>query len=126
MMTKKIVIITLAFTVNCLSAQKQNSKPFNFKIDGTIRNFTGKTVYVHHKWDDKDITDSAKVINNKFSFNLKSTDPNMYWFTTTKDINQQPNSIFFADASTIKATLISDSMAFSQIQGGQVQTDYLE
>ena len=125
-MIKKIVFITLAFTVNCLSAQKQSSKPFNFKIDGTIRNFTGKTIYVHHKWDDKDITDSTKVINNKFSFNLKSTDPNMYWFTTTKDINQQPNSIFFADASTIKATLISDSMAFSQIQGGQVQTDYLE
>ena len=126
MMIKKIAFIALTFVATGLSAQKQNSKPFNFKIDGSIRNFTGKTIYVHHKWDDKDITDSAKVTNNKFTFNLKSTDPNMYWFTTTNNANQQPNSIFFADASTLKATLISDSMAYSQIQGGQTQTDYLE
>jgi len=125
-MLKKYLILSLTFVSALNYAQKQTAKPFNFKIEGSIRNFSGKTIYVHHKWDDKDFTDSAKVVNNKFAFNLKSIDPNMYWFTTTNNINQQPNAVFFADASTIKATLINDSLPFSQIEGGQTQKDYLE
>lgn len=125
-MLKKYLILSLTFVSALNYAQKQTAKPFNFKIEGSVRNFSGKTIYVHHKWDDKDFTDSAKVVNNKFAFNLKSIDPNMYWFTTTNNINQQPNAVFFADASTIKATLINDSLPFSQIEGGQTQKDYLE
>ncbi len=125
-MIKKTLIIALSFVTALNYAQKQTEKPFNFKIDGTIRNYTGKTIYVHHKWDDKDISDSAKVTNGKFSFNLKSIDPNMYWFTTTNNITAQPNFIFFADASPVKATLIGDSIAYSKVEGGQTQKDYLE
>ena len=93
---------------------------------GTIKNFQGKKIYVHHKWDEKDFTDSALIKDSKFNFNLRTQDPNMYWFTTTPDINAQPNAIFFADEATIKANLIGDSLPYSGITGGQTQTDYLE
>ncbi|MDX2174365.1 MAG: TlpA disulfide reductase family protein [Bacteroidota bacterium] len=125
-MIKKTLVLAFTFLVVSFFGQKQISKTFNFKIEGTIRNFTGKTIYVHHKWDDKDITDSAKVVNNKFQFNLKSVDPNMYWFTTTNVISAQPNYIFFVDAGTIKANLIGDSIAYSTVDGGQTQKDYIE
>ncbi|MDO9001478.1 MAG: TlpA disulfide reductase family protein [Bacteroidota bacterium] len=108
------------------SQKKTQAKTFPVKIDGTIRNFSGKTVYVHHKWDEKDYTDSTKVVNGKFSFNLKSVDPNMYWFTYGNNINEQPNFIFFADSEPLKANLIGDSLIYSSVAGGQTQKDYLE
>jgi len=123
---KNTLILAFTFLLASFFAQKQSNKTFNFKIEGLIRNFTGKTIYLHHKWDDKDITDSAKVVNNKFLFNLKSVDPNMYWFTTTNAISSQPNYIFFVDEGTIKANLIGDSIAYSTLEGGQTQKDYME
>jgi peroxiredoxin len=124
-MIKNLFLVSLSVLfLNVFSQQKQ--KTFSFKIDGNVRNYTGKKVYVHHKWDEKDYTDSTQVVNGKFSFNLKSVDPNMYWFTTTNNINAQPNFIFFADASPVKVTLIGDSIYNSILEGGQTQKDYLE
>jgi peroxiredoxin len=124
-MIKKLVILSLTFASFAVSAQKQ-PKPFVFKIDGTIRNFTGKKIYIHHKWDEKDHSDSANVVDGKFSFKLKSVDPNMYWFTTTNNISAQPNFIFFADEAPVKATLIGDSIYASSVQAGQTQKDYMD
>lgn len=111
---------------NSVSRKQIQEKTFSFKIDGTIRKFDGKKIYLHHKWDEKDYTDSAKLVNGKFSLNLKSVDPNMYWFTLTNDINAQPNYIFFADAGTIKVTLLADSLPYSLIEAGQSQKDYID
>lgn len=116
----------LIFSLGSICSFAQKSKPFTFKIDGTVRNYTAEKVYVHHKWDEKDHTDSTKVINGKFSFNLKSIDPNMYWFTTTNNINAQPNLIFFADGTPVSVTLIGDSIWNSKISAGQTQQDYME
>jgi len=124
-MIKTISILFLAFSSFMSFGQKQ-AKTFSFKIDGTIRNFVGNTIYVHHKWDEKDHTDSAKIINGKFTFNLKSIDPNMYWFTTTNNINAQPNFIFFADEAPVKVTLIGDSIWNSRVEAGQTQKDYVD
>ncbi len=119
--TTAVLIFGIAFS------QKQNlEKTFTFKIDGTIKKFDGKTIYLHHKWDEKDYTDSAKVVKGKFIFNLKSVDPNMYWFTLTRDINAQPNYIFFADEAPIKTTLLADSLPYSAIEAGQAQRDYVD
>ncbi len=125
----KKIISLLALLVTCSSgfAQKTvNPKSFPVKISGTISKFDGNTIYLHHKWNEKDHTDSAKVVNGKFSFNLKSVDPNMFWFTTAADINAQPNFIFFADATPLKAVLKGDSLAYSSVEGGQTQKDYIE
>jgi peroxiredoxin len=108
-------------------AQKQNSyKNFPVKIQGVIRNFSGKQIFLHHKWDEINYTDSAKVIDGKFAFNLKSIDPNMYWFTLSNNVNEQPNFIFFADNEPIKANLIADSLVYSSVTGGKTQNDYVE
>ena len=120
-------IITLSFALLFFgSFSQKKEKQFSFKINGAIRNYTGKIIYVHHKWDEKEYTDSAAVINGKFSFNLKSVDPNMYWFTTVNNVNATPNAVFFADQTEVKANLIADSLGYSTIEGGQVQKDYME
>jgi thiol-disulfide isomerase/thioredoxin len=124
-MIKKFFLLFLAFNFLNGFSQKQ-TKPFSFKIDGSVRNFSGKKIYVHHKWDEKDYTDSAEIKRGKFSFNLKSIDPNMYWFTTTNNINAQPNLIFFADASPVKVEIKGDSISSSKVEGGQAQKDYSE
>ena len=115
----------LIFT-SALAQKPAPEKTFSFKIDGAISNYAGKFIYLHHRWDEKDFTDSAKVVKGKFAFSLKSIDPNMYWFTTVRENNAQPNTIFFVDEGTIKANLKGDSMAYSVISGGQAQRDYLE
>ena len=120
-------LIAALFTFSVAFPQKKASeKKFSFRIDGTIREFPGKFIYIHHKWDEKEYTDSARVTNNRFQFNLKSVDPNMYWFTLTRETGAQPNYIFFADAAPVKAVLKGDSLAFSSVTGGQSQRDYEE
>jgi thiol-disulfide isomerase/thioredoxin len=126
MMKKLITLSLLLLLLFTGSFSQKKEKQFSFKVNGTIRNFNGKTVYLHHKWDEKEITDSAKVVNGKFIFNLKSIDPNMYWFSLINNVNAQPNLVFFADENEIKATLIGDSLPYSIIEGGQTQRDYLE
>ena len=124
-MIKKALTLCLTFLLISSFAQKKE-KEFLFKVNGSIRNYSGKTIYLHHKWNESDITDSAKVIDGKFSFNLKSAEPNMYWFTTFNNINYQPSAIFFIDKGEITANLIGDSISYSNIKGGQSQLDYLE
>lgn len=119
-------LLSLCLALSFLTSFSQKQKMFSFKIEGNIRNFSGNKIYVHHKWDEKDYTDSATINNGKFSFNLKSVDPNMYWFTTSNNINGQPNLIFFADGAPVKVTLIADSMMNSKIEAGQTQKDYVE
>ncbi len=127
-MKKGILSAVSVFVLASGFAQKQPpEKKFAFKIEGTIRNYAGKTIYVNHKWNEKEYVDSAKVLDGKFAFNLKSVEPNIYWFSTVRD-NSQPNSnyYFFVDESVHKATLIGDSMIYSTVEGGQAQKDYLE
>ena len=38
-------------------------KAVNFTVSGTLKKVTGSYAYIHHKWDNKDITDSVKVKN---------------------------------------------------------------
>jgi len=122
---KKGILLSISSLIFGLGfAQKQiPEKKFSFKIEGTIKNFSGKMVYVTHKSNENEIKDSAKVTNGKFTFNLKNTEPSVYWFS----INSDPNTaFFFADDANVKATLIVDSMAYSRIEAGQAQADYME
>jgi peroxiredoxin len=129
-MNKNTLLVLIAFTPFASlfgqAPKKAAAKTFPVKISGTVSNHPGRYIYLHHKWDDKDHTDSAKVVDGKFAFSLKAEEPNMYWFTTMRDLNAQPNYIFFADASPAKATLKGDSIAWSEVTGGQAQFDYME
>lgn len=127
-MKKGILFAVSVFVFITATAQKTSpEKKFNIKIDGSIRNFKGTKLYIHHRWNDAELLDSAKVINGKFTAILKSVEPNLYWFSVDR-VTTQPteNVFFFADQTPLKATLIGDSMAYSTIQGGQCQLDYLE
>lgn len=99
--------------------------PFNFSISGTIRNTPDNSyVYIHHKWDNKDITDSVKIKGGKFTFNGKSSEVNMYWMTKSRNMNEQPNLIFFTDPGKITINASIDSLPQAKVTGGQTQTDY--
>ncbi|MBS1650651.1 MAG: AhpC/TSA family protein [Bacteroidetes bacterium] len=125
MIFKKTTLFALLFITANLLAQKNTG--FSFTIEGLIKNSKQKYIYVHHKWDEKDYTDSSKISpDGKFNFKLKSPEPNMYWITLGSSLNAQPNLIFFADAGTLKANLNADSLAYGKIEGGQTQKDYSE
>ena len=69
---------------------------FKYTIEGTLKNTEANSyVYMHHKWNNKDITDSAKVKSNSFTFTGKGEETNMFWITKSRNINEQPNLIFF-------------------------------
>lgn len=123
----KQTLITILSGITLIGfAQNKKNAGFNFKVDGEIKNYTKPYIYIHHKWDEINYTDSIKVVNGKFSKSFKSIDPNMYWFTTSTDINSQPNMPFFVDAGSVKALLKADSLPFSNITAGQTQKDYIE
>jgi len=62
-----------------LSSLAISQTNFNFTISGNLQNVAdGKAIYIHHKWDGKNLTDSAKVKGGAFSFKGKSSEPNMY------------------------------------------------
>jgi peroxiredoxin len=126
-MIKHFLLLGFLMSSVFVPAQKKKQpKPFSFTVSGTISKFNGSMIYLHHKWDEVDHTDSAAVVNGAFSFNLKSVDPNMYWFTLSRKVTEMPNVIFFADKTPTIAKLIGDSLLYSTVTGGQTQKDYMD
>lgn len=121
-MTKLLSIGLFAVSLSSLA---QSLNPFN--INGYLKNIPDNTyIYLHHKWNNKDITDSAKVKSGKFVFNGKTQEPNMYWMTKSNNINEQPNLIFFVDKGKTNITGNIDSLTFCKVEGGQTQKDYAD
>lgn len=123
-MRKRTRVFALAL-VSGIGLFAQTSKPFNFTITGEVKNLKQSYIYLHHKWNDKDFTDSIKVINGKFAFKGKSPESNMHWINLSKDINAQPNNIFFVDPGTITIKFNADSIAYANVVAGQTQSDYV-
>jgi peroxiredoxin len=125
MMNKLIPLLLIALPFLAVS-QTSARKSFPVKIEGTINGYTGTYLYLHHRVNDTPKTDSSKVVGGKFGFKLKSEDPNLFWFTFERGEGAQPSCFFFADETPIKATLKTDSLAYSIITGGKAQQDYME
>ncbi len=119
----KFLYISLA----AVSFPSMAQSSFNFSVSGNLKNVKDNAyTYIHHKWNNKDITDSVKIKSGNFSYAGKSEETNMYWITKGRNINEQPNLVFFIDGgkTTVKAN--ADSLAYGKIQGGQTQKDYME
>lgn len=121
-MTKLFLI---SFSAISFAAMAQTS--FKFTLEGNLKNAAENSyTYIHHKWDNKDVTDSAKIKNGKFTFTGKASEPNMYWITKSRNISEQPNLIFFADAGKITINGNIDSLPQAKVIGGQTQKDYTD
>lgn len=116
----KISLLAVSFSATAQS-------PYNFSINGTLSGLQDNSyAYIHHKWDNKNFTDSAKVKGGKFTFNSKGFEPNMFWITKGRDMNEQPNLIFFVDGGKTSITGNVDSLPMAKVNGGQTQKDYQE
>lgn len=127
-MKKSIILFLLIPFTHSFYAQKSNTKKtISIRIDGTISKFQGSKIFIHHKNGEQFFSDSAKVNNGEFQFNVKAQEPDLFWITLDRDNNpQQPATCFlFADATPLKAFLKADSMGISKVEGGQSQADYL-
>ncbi|MBS1637935.1 MAG: AhpC/TSA family protein [Bacteroidetes bacterium] len=121
-MTRHLIIGAMALTSAVFSQTN-----FNFIVSGHIKNVKdNQAIYIHHKWDGKNFTDSAKVKDGNFTYKGKSAESNMYWITKGDNINAQPNLIFFVDAGKITVNADADSLAAGKVSGGQTQIDYLD
>lgn len=121
---KMIKILQLSFIAISFSSLAQ--APFNFSVTGNLKNVKDNAyVYIHHKWNTKDITDSVKVKSGNFTYTGKGTEPNMFWITKGRSMNEQPNLVFFIDGgkTTIKANI--DSIAYGKVDGGTTQKEYM-
>jgi peroxiredoxin len=122
-MTKSIYL--LSFVLISFIIRSQSS--YNYSINGIAKKAKeGSYIYLHHKWNNKDYTDSVKVRAEKFSFNGKGFEPNMFWINLSSNINLQPNLIFFVDGGKTNIELNVDSIATGKVTGGQTQADYIE
>lgn len=117
-------LILSAFMLLSLALSAQ--KPFSFTINGEIVKYNKKYIYLHHKWEGKDFTDSLLVKNGKFTYAGKSEEANMYWFTTENNMLSQTNFIFFVDPGKISVKLKGDSIFAGSAIGGQTQKDQTE
>ncbi len=120
-----VLLSLLAVAAYPQKSAQNSEKKTAFKIEGTIRHYTGGKLFLHHRWDEKELVDSARVQNGKFVFNVKSAEPNLYWITTGLVPGDQ-SFYFFADLGNVKATLIGDSLMYGQVEAGQSEKDYLE
>ena len=121
-MTKLFTIGLSAFSFAAFS-----QATFNFTINGELKNAPeGSYTYIHHKWDGKDITDSAKIKAGKFTLSGKAKEVNMYWMTRSRSMNEQPNLIFFIDGGKTTVSANIDSLPKAKVTGGQTQKDYTD
>lgn len=113
-------------TLLLIGAAAFAQKPFTFTINGEVGRYTKPYIYLHHKWDNKDFTDSIKITDGKFVHKGKSDEANMYWFSSENNIQYQPHYIFFVDPGKISVKLKGDSIFSSTAVGGQTQKDHQE
>jgi peroxiredoxin len=126
-MTKGTIFSLLLFGCGMLAAQnKSTDQTFTTKLKGNLRGLKTDKVYLHHKWDDKNFTDSVRATGGSFVFTIKSPEPNMYWVSTSPEINAQPSAIFFVDKAPLTLNAHADSLAYAVAEGGQAQKDYME
>ncbi len=119
----KLAIAILGVSASTLLAQN----PFSFNVTGTIKGVKDNSkIYIHHKWENKNVTDSVKIKAGKFSYANRSIETNMYWVTKTNNMNEQPNLIFFVDEGKITINGHVDSLPLAKVVGGQTEKDYLE
>lgn len=94
----------------------------DFQIQGTANGLEGKTI-VFRKQDEKlglVAVDSAKVVNGKFSWKGKVTEPEIY-FAEIKD--SESRVAFILESGKIEITLLKDSIGSSIIGGTQNNKD---
>lgn len=120
----KLKFIGIILLLSC-SIIAQSS--YNYSIIGNVTNGKdGSYIYLHHKWNNKDVTDSAKIKGGKFNFSGKGFEPNMFWLNQSSNINFQPMLIFFVDGGKTTIDVNLDSLTFGKVSGGASQSDYLE
>ncbi|MFN5182629.1 MAG: redoxin domain-containing protein [Bacteroidota bacterium] len=83
----------------------------------------GTKLYLQHKYNDQLKCDSSVIKNGKAEFNGSTAEPNMYWLTTSRNVN--PDLIFFIDGGKIKITGNLDSLGNAVVDGGSTQKEYL-
>ncbi len=110
----------------CVAGTSFAQKTIPYTIEGTFKNYVPDYVYLHHKWEEKNFTDSAKTVKGVFSFKGKVTEPNMYWITAVNNVNGQPNVMFFNDGGKIVIIANADSLGAAKIVAGQSQKDYAD
>lgn len=115
----KIKCISLALISFSAIAQKGES----FTIEGELMGLKeGQYVYLSHKWNDKIITDSAKVSLIKFKFTGTTPESNMYWIYT--EPKSQNALTFFVDKglTTIKGKM--NEFMNAEVTGGPSNNAY--
>lgn len=100
------------------------SQPIKYIIQGTIKNNKQNKIYLHHKWNNNFITDSAFIKNNTFVFKGVTPEINMYWLNFSKDPLAAPNIPFFVDHAKITVYIQQDSLSNTKITGGKEQEYY--
>ncbi len=120
------MIKTLSAVLSFCAYQAMAQAPFSFTVNGKLKNPSSAKAYIHHKWDNKNLTDSVIITKGKFTLNGKSAEPNMYWLTKTNNINEQGNLIFFIDGGKTTIVANMDSLPFGKVTGGTAQKEYLE
>ena len=126
-MKKSLFAALLSLYVGASFSQKSTPEKLQvFKFEGSIRNNTGSKLYLHHRWDGKEYTDSSKIVAGKVSIVSKCAEPTLYWFTLSPNINDPNTVLFFPDAGTTKVGLIADSLLYSRIEAGKLHQDYMQ
>lgn len=105
----------------CTAAFGQEKK---FTVEANLKGAKdGKYIYLLYKLNDKLFTDSAVVKSEKVSLKGKIKDPNMYWFSASKNANA--SLIFFIDEGKVEISGHIDSIPIAKVKAGQTQVDYI-
>ncbi|HPQ08125.1 MAG TPA: TlpA disulfide reductase family protein [Bacteroidia bacterium] len=122
-MKKLISHLISAFSITGIFVNITIAQGIQYTIKGTVKGNKTNKLYLHHKWNNDYITDSAIIKNNSFVIKGKTPEINMYWITLDRNPLSAPNVPFFIDQPNIIIKLHLDSLQFAQIKGGKEQ-DY--
>ena len=95
----------------------------SYKLNINLRGAkSGQPIFLHHKYDDKLITDSAVFTDEKTFFKGESKEANMFWLTLEK--NNNPELIFFLDNGSAEINGEIGMLSAAMINAGQTQIQY--
>jgi peroxiredoxin len=117
--TAKIILFAgVVLLSNSVQAQKNG-----FIINGTITDLpSGKVYLVHENEKKENVTDSAKIVNNRFMFKGFTSSPAFYSIYIT---DKQKGSNFLVENKNLTFTATKDSLYKAKVTGSEIYDTYM-
>jgi len=118
----QIIVLLMLYAINALSAETGGI----FKITGHIANMQTGKIFLDYTVDNRNVLDSAKIVDGNFELTGKISHPTVAFFMLNKNIPVTSSLYIYLEPSMIKVELNGKPFSTVKISGSKTNDEYSE